>query len=120
MDSLDSVSRADVRMYSFIPAWMLRFFPTGLVRRMYDKAMIEAVENYECYEQDIMGGLPLDFSSIAFSTVRIETEVARRRLERKPLNPHSGKQCVYATDVWADYMLPEEDRLRKWHLQKKS
>lgn len=92
--------RGFVRLYSLIPRLMFRLFPTSSIKRMYDKAMKEAVVDYG----DLMGGVAVDFDDIARATVRIETEVVRRKLDRKPLNPHNPVPPVYATEVWARHL----------------
>lgn len=92
--------RADIRGYSFLPSFTLRFFPTGVLERMYNKTIEQAVDGYEI---SIMGGEHEDFDTIASVTIKIEKEMLRRRLDRKPLNPHEGGPKVYATEVWANY-----------------
>lgn len=92
-------NRADVRSYTVIPQFFLRFLPRGMLERMYAKAMKEAVCEYET---PAMSGISLDFRLIAIATVGVEKEIVRRGLERKPLNPHEeDSPKVYATDIWS-------------------
>jgi hypothetical protein len=94
----DSIrSRGDVRTYTLIPRLLFRLIPGFMLKRMYAKAMIEAIGEYNSPGM----GPSLDFNDIAVATVAIEKEIARRGLPRKPLNP-SDEPKVYATDVWAN------------------
>jgi hypothetical protein len=93
--------REIVRLYSAIPRCILRFCPTTLIKRMYDKVMEQAVVDYGT---PVLAGIPIDFNDIAAATVRVEAEIARRGLDRKPLNPDEERSPVYATDVWSDYL----------------
>ena len=95
------INRADVRMYSLIPNFALRFLSRRALKSMYDKTMIEAVGEYET---PIAGGASLDFRSIKIATVNIEQEIERRGLEKKPLNPHEQtSRKLYASEIWREF-----------------